>query len=169
MTIGGVYFGILDIIFLAILLVCAIHGAVKGFVDEVLSKAAVILGAIVAIAFYRVLAPVLAAKFNIRFLAAVVAFLVLFLATYILVKIVQMVVGSAFRASPLAGLNQALGLFLGLVEAFIIILVMLFVLKIQPVFDVSALLEDSFIAQVLLPFVVSSGVQRLLREGAALV
>lgn len=50
-------FNFLDIIFMAIILFIAIHGAVNGFINEFFGKAALVLGIFVSVMFFAKLAP----------------------------------------------------------------------------------------------------------------
>ena len=45
-------------------------------------------------------------------------------------------------------LDQALGFFLGLIEGFLLIVILVFLLKAQPVFSVEHLMENSFAASI---------------------
>ncbi len=156
MTIAGIDFAVLDIIFIVITAVVTIRASIRGFVDEFFSKVAIIAGAVVAILFYKRATEIIQQYSDIKTASSVIAFLILFLMTYIIIKIIQSMLGKIFNSEMLANFDKALGFFLGLIESLILILVVLFVLEMQPFFDVQSILQKSIIAKFLLPFIISA-------------
>ncbi len=146
--------GIADFIFLALLLFFVIRTTVCGFIAEFFSKAAVIVGALVAVLFYKLFTPVISRLVGEQAFAPAIAFLILFLATYLVIKLVQLFLGSLFENDSLQSLDRALGFFLGIIEGLLIIIVILIVLNLQPVFDTTAFLSESFFANFLSPFII---------------
>lgn len=138
-------FAIIDIVFLIIILVMSIKGAVNGFITEVFGKAAFLVGLLVGVLFYNDLAVVLVQWISVVFLAQVVSFLLLFILTFLLIKVIQHVLGGIFKGDILGSLNRALGFFLGLAEGVLIVAVILLVLHVQPWIQVDSLLADSFV------------------------
>lgn len=138
-------FAIIDIVFLVIILVMAIKGAVNGFIAEVFGKAAFLVGLLVGVLFYNDLALVLVQWISVVFLAQVVSFLLLFILTFLLIKVIQHVLGGIFKGDILGSLNRALGFFLGLAEGVLIVAVILLVLHVQPWIQVDSLLAGSFV------------------------
>ena len=138
-------FAIIDIVFLIIILVMAIKGAVNGFIAEVFGKAAFLVGLLVGVLFYNDLAVVLVQWISVVFLAQVVSFLLLFILTFLLIKVIQHVLGDIFKGDILGSLNRALGFFLGLAEGVLIVAMILLVLHVQPWIQVDSLLAGSFV------------------------
>lgn len=138
-------FAIIDIVFLIIILVMSIKGAVNGFITEVFGKAAFLVGLLVGVLFYNDLAVVLVQWISVVFLAQVVSFLLLFILTFLLIKVIQHVLGGIFKGDILGSLNRALGFFLGLAEGVLIVAVILLVLHVQPWIQVDSLLAGSFV------------------------
>ncbi|MBR2362040.1 MAG: CvpA family protein [Spirochaetaceae bacterium] len=138
-------FAIIDIVFLIIILVMAIKGAVNGFIAEVFGKAAFLVGLLVGVLFYNDLAVVLVQWISVVFLAQVVSFLLLFILTFLLIKVIQHVLGGIFKGDILGSLNRALGFFLGLAEGVLIVAMILLVLHVQPWIQVDSLLAGSFV------------------------
>lgn len=138
-------FAIIDIVFLIIILVMAIKGAVNGFIAEVFGKAAFLVGLLVGVLFYNDLAVVLVQWISVVLLAQVVSFLLLFILTFLIIKVIQHLLGGIFKGDILGSLNRALGFFLGLAEGVLIVAVILLVLHVQPWIQVDSLLEGSFI------------------------
>jgi membrane protein required for colicin V production len=138
--------GALDIIFAVIILVAVIRCVYRGFVTEILSVAAILAGIIVAILFAKPVANILEEHLGIANWTTVVAFLAIFLAVYIIIKISEGLIHRVFEKLQLERLDRALGFFLGILEGVLITGVIILVLEIQPFFDVTELLEESYIA-----------------------
>jgi membrane protein required for colicin V production len=68
-------------------------------------------------------------------------------------KILDRIVKDIIERLHLDGLNRFLGIFLGFIEGLALISVILVVLRMQPLFDSSSLLGNSFFARVILPLV----------------
>lgn len=141
--------GTLDIIFGVIMLVAVIRCVYRGFITEIHSVAALLAGVIVAILLAKPVARLLEEHIGIANWTTVVAFLAVFLAVYIVVKISEGLIHRLFEKLQLERLDRALGFFLGILEGILIIGVVVFILDIQPFFDVNGLLEESYIAGVM--------------------
>ncbi|MBQ6781720.1 MAG: CvpA family protein [Treponema sp.] len=124
----------IDIVFTIIALVLAVIACAHGFIKELFSKLAVILGIVVSVSFFGKLSPYMEQVIHNKAVATVVAFLLLFIATYLLVKIVQQLVGAAFRGEILRGLDRTLGFVFGVVEGLVVISLILIVVNAQPWF-----------------------------------
>lgn len=138
-------FAVIDIVFLVVVLVMAIKGAVNGFIVEVFGKAAFLIGLLVGVLFYNDLAVVLGQWISVVVFAQIISFLLLFIITFLIIKVIQHLLGRLFKGDILGSLNHALGFFLGLAEGVLIVAVVLLVLHIQPWIQVDSLLEGSFI------------------------
>ncbi|MBE6345548.1 MAG: CvpA family protein [Spirochaetaceae bacterium] len=147
-------FTIIDVFFAIIIFALAIMGSIKGFIDELFGKLAFVLGLVVAVLFYGKLYPHVEKWISVVFFAQAISFILLFIATFLLVKIIQHSVGSFFNSEIMNGLNRALGFFLGAFEGLLIVAVILIILNSQPWFDITALLKNSFFADLLSGFIV---------------
>ena len=134
---------IIDVVFIFIILALAINGAVKGFIAELLGKAAFWVGLLVGILFYNVLAAVLIQWIPVVFFAQILGFLLLFILTFIIIKLVQHILSCLFKGDILGSLNKALGFFLGVAEGILVVAVILFLLHAQPWVETDALLQGS--------------------------
>ncbi len=141
----------LDVIFGILLLFFSLRGVLRGFVGEVFSVGAVALGLGAGYFFGPHFAQVAAQTFHIPGWGSVVAFLGVFLLVYVLLKIIERLFRGFIETLHLQNLDKALGLFLGIGEGLILILLLLWGLRVQPIFDAKALLEGSLIARFLLP------------------
>jgi len=159
---------VIDIVFILVALILAVRGALRGFVSEIGSVAALILGFGGAIVFYKPLAGLIGRRIGQSMWNPLIAFLVLFLALYLVVKLLERLLENLVDRLNLERLDRVLGLFLGLTEAILLIGVVLFVLNWQPFFDPRNLLSQSLFARFLFPLLPSPerifGAQSLLRN-----
>jgi membrane protein required for colicin V production len=144
-------FEVIDIVFALLVIIAAVRGAFRGFVTEVGSMAALILGFASAIVFYKPVALLLDNQFGHSMWNQLIAFLILFLLAYLLVKLVQRMLQNIIERLNLDRLDSALGFFLGLAEGLIVVGVVLFLINWQPFFDPKSLLGSSFFARMLFP------------------
>jgi membrane protein required for colicin V production len=146
-----IHFNELDIAFCVVLTVMAIRGVIRGFVAEVLSAASVVLALIVAALLTNVVSGIIISLFGESMWAPVAAFLGLFVIVYIIVKLLEGTIHHGVEKLNLENLDKALGFLLGLLEGFLAIGVILFILHLQPFIDVKEILSLSFFAQIILP------------------
>ncbi|AIN94265.1 CvpA family protein [Treponema putidum] len=145
--------GSADIVFLIIMAFFVIKVTITGFIDEFFSKAAVIVGGLVAFLFYKLLTPVITELLGEKSLSAIISFLILFLSVYLVIKLVQVFLGSLFSSESLKNLDRSLGFFLGLVEGLIVIGVILMLINIQTFVSFDKILSESIFAKILSPFI----------------
>lgn len=150
---------ILDIVFLLILLSCTISVYRNGFVKEVFSKLAFIVGGVVAIFFSPYFAlNVLKSLISIRnnLLLYIISFICVFSIAYLIIKIIGNMVGMIFELPILKGLDRSLGILLGLLEGSIIICLIIELMQLQSVFLPSNIIENSKIAMFFINYVLPS-------------
>ncbi len=143
----------LDIIFLVILLIATFRCVIKGFVSEIMSLAALILGIGGAVLFSGAAARFLDNQFGPSVWNQVVSFLVIFLVLYIVVKAFEGGLKRLLERLNLGSLDRALGFFLGVAEGFILVSVIIIVLRLQPFFDTNELLEGSIVAGIVITII----------------
>jgi membrane protein required for colicin V production len=150
---GGI--AVIDIIFLFLGIIIVARSALRGFVSELLSMTAVILGLLAALFFNKNGGAFIRDKFmpDMKLIPEILAFIGLFLIVFILIKIVEYILQDIIARIRLGGLDRFLGFLLGLVEGVIVISLLLFVLVIQPLFDPASIVEKSFFANLLLPII----------------
>ncbi len=137
-------FNFLDIVFIAIILLLAIHGAVAGFIKEFFSKAAIVLGVFFAVMFFGKLSPFLNKHIESDFISKILAFLLIFILVYLIVRLIQHFVGNFFSGEILGGLDRVLGFFFGAAEGLLVVCIILIIFYAQPWFDLGPLVLDSF-------------------------
>lgn len=137
-------FTVIDWIFSAIILVFAIGGVIKGFIDNVFGKIAFIAGIILAYLFYKNLADSLLKDVKVPYAANIIAFLLIFVVTFLIIKIVQMIVAKVFEWSILKSLDRTLGFIFGIVEGVAVVCLIIFLLTAQPFFSTQTIFNGSF-------------------------
>ncbi len=142
-----------DIVFSLLLLFVSVRGAMRGFVAEFFSFAAVIAGIGSAVLFSGIAAQRLEPYLGPSFWNGIIAFLVIFLVVYLVVKVIENSLHRLLENVNLEKLDRALGLFLGFTEGVVLTGAVLLLLRVQPLFDASSLLNDSFFARMLLPLI----------------
>ena len=137
-------FAIIDWIFSIVILLFAISGIIKGFIDNIFGKIAFVAGILLAYFFYKDVATGLLKDIKVPVAANIIAFLLIFVVTFLVIKIVQMIVAKVFEWSILKSLDRTLGFIFGIVEGAAVVCLVVFLLNAQPFFDTKGLFEGSF-------------------------
>lgn len=137
-------FQIIDWIFSFIILIFAISGVIKGFIDNVFGKIAFVAGILLAYLFYKDLAEKLLKDIKVPYAANIIAFLLIFVTTFLVIKIIQMIVAKVFEWSILKSLDRTLGFIFGIVEGAAVICLIIFLMSAQPFFNTQSIFENSF-------------------------
>ncbi len=140
---------VFDVIGIVVLLAAGFRCAFRGFVTEFLSVLAVLVALTLSVLFTASLTPLFAPYLGESFWTPIVAFLILFLVGYLIIKIIESTLHRIIEKIQLEKLDQALGFFLGLIEGLLVLAILVFILQLQSVIEVKALLEESFIAGIL--------------------
>jgi membrane protein required for colicin V production len=141
----------LDIVFLIIVVFLALRAGFRGFVREFMSMAAVILGIALAVLFSGVAAVYVQPWIGSGTWSQVVSFLGLFLAVYLVVKVFENALNRLVERINLESLDRALGFFLGIAEGLLATFVLVLVFHLQPFIDMRDAINESIMAQFLLP------------------
>jgi membrane protein required for colicin V production len=146
---------VLDVIFILIVVLFVIRCYLKGFVSEVFSMAAIVLGFLASLFFYKNGGEFLRTQFwnNMKIIPEIIAFIALLLIVFVFVKLFEVLLKGVINGIRLGGADRFLGLIFGLAEGIVVVSLVLFVLRIQPLFDPSGFLSDSVFARILLPFI----------------
>ena len=145
----------IDIVFMVIIAISALRCAARGFISELLSMAALIFGILAALLFFRQGAALVRGWFipDVKVIPEIIAFIAFFLIVYVTVKIIEITLKSIIEGIRLGGLDHLLGFLLGFVEGMVIVCLLLFLITIQPFFNADSMLENSFLARLLLPII----------------
>jgi len=148
-------FSAIDFIFIGLIALFMIRCFLKGFVSEVFSMAAVVLGLLAALFFHKNGGEFLRAQFwpGLKVIPEIAAFIILFIIVFLVVKIIEKILVDIIKGVSLSGANSFLGLIFGLAEGIVAVSLIIFVLKMQPLFDASSLLHNSFFARLILPLI----------------
>ena len=138
--------GILDYIFIAIILIAVVRCVFRGFVAEIIAVAAIGGGILCGILFSSVVGELIARGLGESSWNRVIAFLLIFLFVYLILKILEGILYRMMDSVNLENLDRALAFFLGLAEGAIVCLLVLLVLLNQPFFDTRELIDSSYIA-----------------------
>lgn len=147
---------VIDLIFLLIVLVFAIIGAVNGFLNEVFGKAAPFVSAWVAILFYDKLVGPIEQNISIHWLSVILAFILIFVIVFIVMKILQILIRQIFDGEIFTSLDRFLGFLLGVAEGMAIVCIVLIIMISQPWFSVDNVLSGSYFLKLLGPIVSTS-------------
>jgi membrane protein required for colicin V production len=145
----------IDIFFAVLIVVMAIHGFVKGFIEELFSRAAPILAIWAAVLLFSAGGLFIRERFmqNIRLIPEILAFIAIFVLVMLFVKMLGGILRSVVEGIHLGTVNKLLGVVFGLIEGIALTALILFILSVQPLFNASKLVGDSIFAQYLLPFI----------------
>ena len=142
-------FNILDIVLLGIGIIIILKVTFRGFIAEFFSMA--------AFHFYRPLAMQMKFWDLPQAAMKLIAFFAVFIAIFIAVKLLQMMIAAVFQNEILRSLDRALGIFLGIFEAYVVIIIILAFLQLQPFVKIEDLFTDSMIVRTLEPLPIDSG------------
>jgi membrane protein required for colicin V production len=144
-----------DIVFIVIIFIFAMHCAVKGFVSEIMSLAAAILGILAAIFFFRAGAAFIRDSFipGMQVLPEILAFIVIFFIVFAVIKLFEKMLKTIIEGIHLGGPDRVLGFIFGVGEGVIVVCLLLFLISVLPV-NSDRILEGSFFAELLLPFII---------------
>ena len=147
---------IIDVIFIVLIFILVIRGGLRGFITELMSMAAVALGLLAAVLFYKPGAAFVRTKIlaDMQLVPELIAFVALVIIVFLGIKLLERIIQDIIsRVHLLGGINHALGLAFGLLEGLLLVSLLLFVINIQPLFDPASLLEKSLFERILDPLV----------------
>jgi membrane protein required for colicin V production len=149
----GMNMAIIDIVFFALIVLLIIRCGLRGFIKEVMSMAAVALGLLAAVMFYRQGGAFVRTKIltDVAVLPELIAFVVLVAVVFFAIKLLEHILQDIVSRIHLGGLDRALGLAFGLLEGLVVARLIMFVLAIQPLFNAESLLEQSIFVKLLDP------------------
>ena len=146
----------IDMVFIVIIVACVLLSVLKGFVSSFFGKATFIVALLLGIFLAPKLDVFVSNYINIPFLTTVISFLLVFIVSFLVLKVIQLIIKSIFSGEIMGSLDKALGFFWGLFEGLLIVGVICVILIVQPFFDLSELLSNSFFASKILPLFVNT-------------
>ncbi|MDR3276896.1 MAG: CvpA family protein [Treponema sp.] len=144
---------IIDIVFAVLIIVLVIRGIMRGFIEEIASMAALILGVWAALIFRVPVAAFIRSHWlpDVRFVPDILGFLAILIAVFLLIKFIGLLLKGIAQRILLGGLDRLLGAVFGLLEGLTLVCLVLLLLAAQPLIDLRAVLEASLFARYLLP------------------
>jgi membrane protein required for colicin V production len=146
-----------DFVFMLIIAAALIRCVYLGFVAELMTLGSVIAGTAAGFFFSSELSGLLNDNFGFSSWNQLLAFLILFLLVYLLFKLVQAVLYKIIDSVNLYSLDRALGFFLGLLEGFLLVMLIIFIIRIQPFMENPSFLDGSFFYEIFLNFLGNAG------------
>jgi membrane protein required for colicin V production len=154
-------FSAFDIICTVLILIFTVRCALRGFISEVMSMAAIVLGLLASLCFFKNGGEFVCDRYmpEHRTIADIIAFILLFLIVFLVIKILERLLKDIIEGIKLGRADRFLGLLFGLLEGFIVVSLVLFLIFIQPLFDPHAVLNNSFFAGILLPLIIGDRIE----------
>ena len=148
-------FQTIDIVFIVLTALMVIHGFVRGFIAELFSWASLAVGVLAAVFLHPPVAGFIRESFmpEVAYLPEILSFVLIFLAGLVVCKLLESVFRNVITGANLGGLDKFLGAVFGFAEGIAISGLILFVLSVQPFFEVDSIIRDSFFARMLLPHI----------------
>lgn len=148
------YLTVLDYILFIIFMIGGIWGAIKGFLDEISTKFGYILGFVLALMYTHLLSPVFVDNLGFpKWVAAFSAYFVIFVAGYLLMRAFGAILSNIIDTANLSVVDNLLGFFLGLLEAFCLFAAFEYILGYQNLFNLKKLFDESLFSRKLIqPF-----------------
>jgi len=149
---------VIDIVFLIIIAIFALRCGLRGIVGELMSMAALVLGLLAAIFFFRKTAELIRGRFvpDIKALPEIISFIAVFIGVFAVIKILETILKDIIERIQLGGADRFLGFLLGIAEGTVIVCLLLFLIIIQPFVEPDLILEGSFLADLLMPFIIGT-------------
>lgn len=143
-----------DIVLCLVILILMIRGTIKGFIAEVLSMAAVILGIGAAVIFSGMSSKLITNIFGESIWSPVIAFLGIFIIVYLVVKLLEGAIHKGIEKLNLHKLDRVMGFLLGFIEGILVVSCAVFIIRIQPFVNTDEILDSSLIAGIILPILI---------------
>ena len=148
LNIGSAVLNIVDIIIIAVAFIAGIAGAFEGFAKSFASKAAVLVGLIVGLMFTQLAMTHVFNRFGLPpILLSLFSYMLCFIIGYALTLMLGNMLSAVFEGVGLSVINSFLGFVWGVVFIFIISAVILMLLSYQNVFDLTEIINNSYLFQ----------------------
>jgi len=151
---------IIDVVFILVILVFVVRCAIRGFVSEVMSMAAIVLGLLASLYFFKIGGAFVCEKYlpENPVISEIIAFIVLFLVVFLIIKILERILKDIIEGIKLGKADRFLGIVFGLIEGIIVVSLVLFVINILPFLDSGKFLGNSFFAKIILPLLTEKNI-----------
>ena len=160
-------FAIVDYIFAGIIIIFAIIGVIKGFIDNIFGKLCWILGLVAACLFYKTVSARFLPGIKNQTACDILGFLAVFVAVFLVIKIIQLIISKIFQFKILKSLDRTLGVFFGIVEGLAVVWLLIVILKTQPFVNVDNVFEGSFFYSLINNFMAGRNIPQISPPSAA--
>ena len=149
----------IDIIFIALIALFMLRCFLRGFLREFFSIAAIVLGLIASLYFYKNGGEFIRNNYipDVRTIPEIIAFIALFAIVFLVMKILEYLLKDIIEGIKLGGVDRFIGIIFGFVEGIVVVSLVLFIIRVQPLFDPDSLLSDSLFARAILPLITIVG------------
>ena len=137
---------VIDIIFIALIVVASVRGAFVGMIGELISIAALFISLLLSAVFYQDGAEWIQSRSSLEDVAFIIAFTVIFLASYIIFKLLQKGIVYLINETPFESVDKLLGFFFGILEGILLCFLIVYLLNFQTFFDTSKIMKGSEVA-----------------------
>ncbi len=142
----------IDIFFTLIILFLTIKAIIRGFITEFMGLAGIGAGIVLGAFFSPVLADFISKNFGHSSWNQIIAFLIIFLVSYIVIKIFENGLNALVDKIHLDKLDRSLGLFFGIIEGIAVVIIIVFIIEIQPFFNTEKVESESWYVQMVHKF-----------------
>lgn len=137
--------GVLDIIIFVVFFAGGVVVAIKGFFRELGAKASYFIGFLTAVMFTRRLGGFIERQVGgEELLVSFLTYMALFFIGFFLCRLLSYVLATATEGIGLSVLDRILGFVLGVLEAFVCVALVIWLLNFQSVFNFSKIFSSSF-------------------------
>lgn len=145
----------LDIILGILILIFVVRCALRGFLAEFLSMASVIFGILGAISFYKKGSIFIRTKVfqDVPILPEILAFTAIFCIIFVAIKVLESLLKDIMERIDFGGVDRFIGVLWGFIEGLVCVVLVLFVLNIQPLVEKETILGGSMFAQLFIPLI----------------
>ena len=145
----------IDWVFISLILLMMIHGYIKGFIGELFSWAALALSLWAAVLLFPAGGALIRTRImaNVRVVPELLAFVAIFILIMLVIKFLEHILRDVIEGANLGTVNRVFGAAFGIVEGLAFAALISFVLSVQPLFNASNLIRESFFSQLLLPLI----------------
>lgn len=142
----------IDVFFTIVILFMTIKAIVRGFITEFMGLAGIGVGILLGALFSPLLGTFISSNFGHSNWNNVIAFLIIFIVSYLLMKIFENGLNALVDKIHLDKLDRSLGLFFGIVEGIALVMIVVFVIEIQPLINTEKIESESWFFQTIHKF-----------------
>lgn len=144
---------VVDYIFLGIILLFALIGLIKGFIDSIFGILCWVAGLFLGCIFYKYVSVKYFVSIKNVVVSDILAFLAIFIAVFLVLKVIQTIISKLFQFRILKSLDRTMGVLFGIVEGFAICWILIVFVQTQPFVKVENLFDNSLFYSLIQNFI----------------